>query len=161
MARTAGSHVAMPDGFDICAPRLRPACLRLFDANCPTYFATNERPAYAAFLECVGPDYFVKEESGEVVAAFGLRDEGVADRRRLNWVMVSPQRHGAGLGRRMMAAVSELSLAAGVTVIDIAASHLSAPFFARFGAGTVAHISSGWGPDMHRVDMEWVLTQEI
>jgi hypothetical protein len=38
--------------------------------------------------------------------------------------------------------------------IRIAASHRSAPFFARFGAETVRETPDGWGPGMHRIDME-------
>ena len=38
--------------------------------------------------------------------------------------------------------------------IKIAANHLSAPFFAKFGAKTVLETKDGWAPDMHRVDME-------
>ncbi|CCQ10838.1 hypothetical protein PALB_17120 [Pseudoalteromonas luteoviolacea B = ATCC 29581] len=42
-------------------------------------------------------------------------------------------------------------------VIDIAASHLSAPFFEKFGEKTIKEITDGWGLDMHRVDMELLL----
>lgn len=143
--------------FDAYAPDLESACLRLFDANCPAFFAPNERPAYAAFLERLAPGYFVKREIGEVVAAFGLSDEGLPARRRLTWIMVHPDRQGEGLGRRVMAAVSDLARAGGATTVDIAASHLSAPFFARSGAKTLSSTLNGWGPDMHRVDMEWPL----
>ena len=38
--------------------------------------------------------------------------------------------------------------------VSIAASHKSAPFFARFGARIVETTPDGWGPGMHRVDME-------
>ena len=38
--------------------------------------------------------------------------------------------------------------------IKIAASHLSAPFFAKYGAVELNHIPDGWGEDMHRIDME-------
>ena len=41
--------------------------------------------------------------------------------------------------------------------IDIAASHLSAPFFTKFGASTLSETPNGWGQGMHKVDMEIVL----
>jgi hypothetical protein len=41
----------------------------------------------------------------------------------------------------------------GCVAIDIAASHLSAPFFTRFGAKEVRCTKDGWGAGMHRVDM--------
>jgi hypothetical protein len=39
-------------------------------------------------------------------------------------------------------------------MLDVAASQHSAPFFARFGARELARTDDGWGPGMHRVDME-------
>jgi len=40
-----------------------------------------------------------------------------------------------------------------VNTIHIAASHLSAPFFEKFGAKVVNRIDNGWGVGMHREDM--------
>jgi hypothetical protein len=45
--------------------------------------------------------------------------------------------------------------AAGGGRVKIAASHLSAPFFAKFGAVPLRTTDDGWGPGMHRVDMIW------
>lgn len=153
-----------PDGIDlpahafgIYAPELKSACLRLLDANCPAFFAPNERKDYAAFLDRAAPGYFTMQESGEVVAAFGLSDGSVPDRGRLTWIMVHPDRQKGGLGRRIMAAVSALGRAAGITAVDIAASHHSAPFFALHGARIMSATPNGWGPGMHRIDMELLL----
>ncbi len=54
--------------------------------------------------------------------------------------------------RRVLAAVRTK----GAAVLHMAASHRSAPFFARFGARETATTPHGWGPDMHRVDMELI-----
>jgi GNAT superfamily N-acetyltransferase len=152
--------VSSADGFTPYRPDLKAACLALFDANCPTFFAVNERADYNRFLGRSCPDYRVRLDRGEAVAAFGLLDEGAPRRRRLNWIMVHPDRHGAGLGRAIMAAVEERSRSAGAVYIDIAASHLSAPFFSRFGAREIARTTDGWGPAMHRVDMELQFANE-
>jgi len=143
--------------FDAYQPRLKSACLRLFDANCPAFFAPNEREAYAAFLDRAAPGYFTMQVDGEVIAAFGLLQEAAPARRRLSWIMVHPDRQGEGVGQRIIAAASERCAAAGASAIDIAASHLSAPFFARHGATIIHTTPDGWGPDMHRVDMELLL----
>ena len=45
------------------------------------------------------------------------------------------------------------AVAKSIDKISIAASHLSVPFFATFGAITVHEIEHGWGKDMHRIDM--------
>jgi len=128
------------------------ACLALFDRNCPTYFAPNERADFAAYLAAWAPDYRVCERGGAVVAAFGVAI-GSAGRARLNWIMVDPAAHGGGIGAAILAEARQAARRAGAEVIDIAASHLSAPFFARFEAQEAGRVEDGWGPGMHRVDM--------
>lgn len=54
----------------------------------------------------------------------------------------------------MMSLAKKMAKKINMQIIDIAASHLSAPFFATFGAKKVAEIKHGWGLDMHRIDME-------
>lgn len=61
-----------------------------FDANCPTYFAPNERVDCMSFLGAVPGNYEVCEVAGRIVAAFGLADDdknGV----NLNWIMLDPR----------------------------------------------------------------------
>jgi hypothetical protein len=64
---------------------------------------------------------------------------------------------GSGVGRMIMADVLRDAAARGAHAVDIAASHKSAPFFARFGALERGRTDDGWGPGMHRVDMELVV----
>jgi hypothetical protein len=59
---------------------------------------------------------------------------------------------GAGIGTAIMERVQKSSSSSG-SIVEIAASHKSAPFFARFGARETARIEHGWAPGMHRVDM--------
>jgi GNAT superfamily N-acetyltransferase len=132
----------------------RDACLLLFDDNCPEYFAANERADYAAFLDSARDGYRVWLVDDRVVGAFGVMDTGRPGRRQLNWILIARDAHGRGIGREMMAATAQFARAAGAEVVDIAASHKSAPFFARFGASETSSTAHGWGPGMHRVDME-------
>lgn len=139
--------------FETYQPRLRDAALALFDANCPEFFAPNERADFEAFLDAIGGNYSVLLADGRAIAAYGLVPSG--DRRvALRWILAEPASHGAGLGRRMMTEALRAAEGAGAAVIDIAASHLSAPFFARFGAAETRRTENGWGSGMHRVDME-------
>jgi GNAT superfamily N-acetyltransferase len=142
------------DGFLPYGNRHKPACLALFDANCPAYFAANERTDYADFLDGLDCNYWVRLQSGSAVAAFGLLEGAGSGRLGLTWIMVHPDFHGGGLGRAIMTAVEAHARALGAAAVDIAASHLSAPFFARFGAREIGRTADGWGPAMHRVDME-------
>jgi GNAT superfamily N-acetyltransferase len=131
----------------------RERCLGLFDANCPEFFAPNERADYLSFLETSENGYELCLIDDEIAGAFGLSGND-ASRRRLNWIMLNPQFQGLGAGRAIMEKVAVLAASAGIQVVDIAASHMSAAFFARFGAVAMKVIDNGWGPGMHRVDME-------
>ena len=128
------------------------ACLAIFDANCPEFFAPNERADYEIFLQALPEGYEVCEVAGRIVAAFGLI-RIARDTERLNWIMLHPDSKGRGLGSEIMRRVVSLARASRSPLIRIAASHKSAPFFARFGAVAVASEQDGWGPGMDRIDM--------
>ena len=134
----------------------RGSCLALFDANCPDFFAPNERDEYSRFLDSNPPGYELCLIDANIVGAFGLAGDGDG-KRRLNWILLNPMYQGVGAGRAMMERVSARAASEGVAVVEIAASHKSAAFFARFGAVSMKVTHDGWGPDMHRVDMEWRL----
>lgn len=145
--------MSMIPHFVFYEPRYRRACLALFDANCPEFFAPNERADYECFLNEADGAYRVCLAESEVVGAFGVIARGQPDRVRLNWIMIDSRHQGAGLGRAIMIETTVVAHAAKARVVDIAASHRSAPFFARFGASEVTRTEHGWGPGMHRIDM--------
>ena len=128
------------------------ACLAIFDRNCPAFFAPEERVDYAAFLAGEPATYELCLSGGCIVGAFGLTP-GEAGSARLNWILLDPAAKGAGAGAAMMRRAIGRARGVGATHIDIAASHLSEPFFAKFGARTLSREVSGWGPGMHRYDM--------
>jgi len=133
----------------------RETCLAIFDANCPTFFAPNERGDYMSFLEDVPNGYEVCEVARRVAAAFGL----INHRKRiaLNWIMLDPASQRIGIGSAIMKRVISRGVASKSSLIKIAASSKSAPFFARFGAVATTHTEDGWGHGMDRVDMELYL----
>ena len=135
----------------------REACLALFDQNSPDYFAPNERADYEGFLDGRPDGYRVGEIDGRVVAAFGLMTTAVAGRCRLSWIMVAKEAQGSGVGRLIMTDVLRDAVGCGAHAVDIAASHKSASFFARFGALERSRTDDGWGPGMHRIDMELIV----
>ncbi len=128
------------------------ACTAIFDANCPEFFALNEREEYQDFLECASEGYEVCEVDGRVLGAFGLSGDG-QEAKTLNWILLDPQTHGIGVGSRIMERVIHLGRTSEAKMVRIAASQISAPFFAKFGARTASTTTDGWGPGMHRVDM--------
>ncbi len=132
-------------------PTDRDACLRLIDENTPAFFAPNERADYTAYLDGPPKHYWVLPHEQEIMAAFGFSTQGT--RGRIQWIMTSDKTRGTGIGRRMMRLVIQIAEEATIVHIDIAASQLSAPFFARYGAKEKGIIPDGWGPGLDRVDM--------
>lgn len=128
------------------------ACLAIFDANCPDYFAPNERADFAVFLAGYPEGYELCLLNGKLVGAFGLSAENRVG--TLNWILIAPNAHGAGVGRAIMRRVLERGQTKDLSRLEIAASHKSQGFFAKFGARTLTTLEDGWGPGMHRVDME-------
>jgi GNAT superfamily N-acetyltransferase len=129
-------------------------CLQIFNENCPQYFAENEREDYIDFLKGNPSDYFIGVSGNFVASAFGVVCTPEISRVRLSWILVLPKLKGRGVGTKMMFFSKATALNKGASVIDIAASHLSAPFFEKFGAEEINTIENGWGLGMHRVNME-------
>lgn len=128
------------------------ACLALFDANCPEYFAPNERADYVEFLATRGDGYTVCLVDEDLLGAFGVYALG-SSLAQLNWILLAPAAHGRGIGSAIMDHTQTLMRELGHRTLKISASHKSAPFFARFGATEVERVPDGWGPGMHRVEM--------
>ena len=131
----------------------REDCLKVFDENCPDFFAPNERSDYADFLDSNPEAYEVCLLGGDIIGAFGLSGNELLHK-SINWIMISPRSQGFGIGSIFMERAINLANDSGLSHIEIAASHLSAPFFAKYGALSISEVKDGWGPDMHRVDME-------
>ena len=128
------------------------ACLAIFDANCPANFAPNERDDYKTFLDTNPAAYEVCIVNDVVAGAFGLIGDDV-QRKSLNWILIDPSLQGFGIGSAIMDRVVTIGRDSGLSLLDIAASHKSAPFFARFGAVSETVVEDGWGPGMTRVNM--------
>ncbi|AOW13827.1 acetyltransferase [Hydrogenophaga crassostreae] len=135
------------------SPTDKLACLGLFDANCPAFFAPNERLDYEGFLDGNPLNYELCLIDGRIAGAFGLMGDGL-QAKSLNWILLDPGSHGKGIGSAIMMRITDGGRASGVSLVTIAASHKSAPFFAKFGAAERSTIEDGWGPGMHRIDME-------
>jgi GNAT superfamily N-acetyltransferase len=138
-------------GFRAYTPEDAEACLALFDANCPRFFAPEERPDYAAYL-ARATGYRVCEGERVIRGAFGIAP-GLPGRANLDWILVDPAAQRLGIGRAMMQAAIDATRSLGASALDIGASQHSAPFFTRFGARELSHVPDGWGPGMHRIEM--------
>jgi GNAT superfamily N-acetyltransferase len=137
----------------------KPNCLAIFDANTPEFFAVNERLDYSQFLDTNPRDYEVCSSGADLIGAFGLLGRE-AQYRHLNWILLSPKFQGSGVGSMIMKRVVHIAHENNLDHIKIAASHLSAPFFAKYQAVSVFEVNNGWGFGMHRIDMELRLNIE-
>ena len=128
----------------------------MFDANCPEFFAPNERQDYESFLQDVPEAYEVCIFDGRLLGAFGLLTNG-KNEKRINWILIDTDTQGLGIGSKIMERAIHLARTSNTKTVNIAASQKSAPFFARFGAIVTATTKDGWGSGMDRVDMVLVL----
>jgi GNAT superfamily N-acetyltransferase len=87
-----------------------------------------------------------------VAGAFGLIGDDV-QRQSLNWILIDPNLQGFGIGSAIMDRVVTIGRDSGLSLLDIAASQKSEPFFAKFGAVMESVVEDGWGPGMTRVNM--------
>lgn len=148
------------------SPADRAACLSIFGSNMPRYFVPDELPAFARWLdaqdagqlaypESLAEPYFVVEKAGQVVACGGLGI--VLDRTWLTmaWGMVHHDLHGQGIGRallqhRLQFANEHYSNYA----VALDTSQHTYPFFEKLGFQVTKITPDGYGPGLHRYDMQ-------
>jgi len=128
-------------------------CLSLFDENCPEYFSPNEREDYEDFLAATPKGYEVLVYDDEIVGVFGLFRESDIEA-KLDWILLSQNRQGDGLGSLIMNRVISQATESSFQIITIATSHKAYKFFLKKGASIISEKQNGWGPGMHRIDME-------
>ncbi len=130
------------------------ACLALFDANTPPYFDPSERPLFEAFLANPEGRYFVLEHDGGVAGCGGYRpfENGQAV---FTWGMVSPDYHGAGLGRKLTEYRLDAIAAEGrYTGVRVHTSPMIEPFFNHMGFASLRTRKDGFALGMDKVYME-------
>ena len=138
------------------------ACLRIFDSNVPTYFASEERAEFREYLEGVNATsqpYLVLVREASVVAGGGLYVEPGGHQARLSWGMVDRAFHGRGLGTILTEA--RLSLARtipGVAEVGLETSQHTHGFYEKFGFIVTKVTPDGFGPGLDQWDMTLRLT---
>ena len=132
------------------------ACVELFDLNCPSFFAIEEREDYVKFLTANPGNYLLHYEQEVLVCCFGigaLSDPAPS----LNWIMVHPDHQRSGYGHKMMTYfIDELTRHSKDAAL-IATSQYAKAFFSKYGAEQLSFEENGWGRGMHRIDMKMPL----
>jgi len=136
-------------------PGDREACLTIFDAATPDWFAPFEREQFEAFLDNGPETYFVLVDgTGVVAGSGGIEIEPSRRTAWLTWGMVDPARHGQGLGRLQLEHRLELLRGNGqVDRVCIDTSNKTAPFFERHGFVAQRIIPDGYAKGLHRHEM--------
>lgn len=138
------------------------ACLAIFDANTPRFFATTERSDFTDHLQtCGGPDspYLVLRQNSAILACGGLHREQGSTSVALTWGMVHPARHGQGIGQRLLDA--RLALARSLPdlhSLTLSTSQHTSGFYSRAGFTVTAITKDGLTPGLDRWDMTLTLT---
>jgi len=138
------------------------AVLRIFEANVPRFILPHERKDFATFLDGLPHTgyYIVLEDEKETLVAcggFSIQGEGEAT---LCWGMVDPEYQGLGIGGtlrhlrlQLMTEIPNLKR------VLLSTSQNDAPFFESYGFKIKQVVPNGYGPDMHRIDMELTLDE--
>jgi len=77
--------------------------LRLFLLNTPKFFAPSEERPFMDYLDGHAENYYVVEESNEIIGAGGLNygfDNGTTS--KISWDMIHPEAQGKGVGLRLI-----------------------------------------------------------
>ena len=130
-------------------------CLELFEANCPAYFAVEEREDYREFLKSINDQYFLGYVNGSLMCCFGITNhsKGLSS---LSWIMVRPSQHKKGYGHQMMSHFFDNIQDQSLGKVLVATSQHANKFFEKYGAEQLEFIEDGWGKGMHKINMEIV-----
>lgn len=133
----------------------RAALLAIFDGNTPRFFDPHERELFAAFLDRPRGDFRVLRDDERAIIGCGgvmVDEDGTAS---MVWGMIAPPHQGTGFGWWM--ALERLSWIAAMpearrVIMDT--SQETAGFYVKLGFRTVSVQPDGYGPGLHRHDLE-------
>jgi GNAT superfamily N-acetyltransferase len=141
-------------------PTHKAACLAIFDANTPAFFAPHERAEFVEFLDNDADPYFVVADAGAVVACGGYFVIPTTPAAVLTWGMVDWARHRQGIGWfLLLARLQRLCHEPRIKVVKLQTSQHSAGFFERAGFAVQTITEDGYAPGMHQYNMGLVLDE--
>ena len=131
-------------------------CLELFELNCPSFFAKEEREDYQKFLKSNNDLYLLGYKDNIFVCCFGITDQP-KEICSISWIMVHPNFHHGGYGSEMISYILDYAKNKGKERILIATSQHASSFFKKYGAKQLNYIKDGWGIGMDKIDMQITL----
>lgn len=122
----------------------------------PRFFDASEEAGFAEFLDRLPGPYLVMTDDadGSLLACGGWARGRAPAAAVLCWGIVRADRHGTGVGRRLLQARLEgIAAIGGFRTVEAATSQHTEAFFAHFGFVSAAVEVDGFAPGIHRVDM--------
>ncbi len=128
--------------------------IRLLRMNTPRYFAPSEEAELAGYLENHAGNYFLAEESGEVLGCggFNMAEDGFTG--RISWDIVHPDHHGRGIGAELLRhRIALMQQVPQLGELSVRTAQLTYQFYERFGFELVEMIPDYWAPgfDLYRM----------
>lgn len=132
------------------------AVLQLFDANCPRYFAPEERADLENYLDSELEDYFIIESDGQVIACGGINLWKEENKGVLSWGIIHPDYHGKGIGRILVGhRVNHLKNVHGAVRIGVRTTQFVHGFYAKCGFELQKVVKDYWAPGYDLYDMNY------
>lgn len=137
-------------------PGDRDACLALFDANAPAFFAPSERAAFEKYLaNPLGRYAVVEDASRRILGGGGVIIAREGKTAHLVWGMIAPDLQRRGLGRLLaLERLRWIAAVPGVERVIMDTTQKTAPFYMRLGFAVTNKTPDGYGAGLDRVDME-------
>lgn len=130
--------------------------MHLFDANCPAYFAPDERVDFENYLDFELEDYFVVESEGRIVACGGINIREKENKGVLSWGMIHPDHHRKGIGKQLVNhRVNHLKTHYKVDRIGVRTTQLVHEFYAKCGFELREVVRDYWAPGYDLYDMDY------
>lgn len=132
--------------------------VRIFQSNCPKYFASHEEGEFLEFLDLdADANYLVVERDGQLIGCGGHCTR--TDQHSINWAMFENLQLGPkGLLQAALALFEELEnriLAEGKYYdLHISTSQWMVPLFRRLGFEVLEVIPNGFGPQLDKIKMK-------
>ncbi len=135
-----------------------PACMAIFNSNCPKYFALHELKSFENWLTNA-QNYYVIEENNQIIGCGGYDVNDKENKVALSWGMIHKDFHKKGFGRKSIEYRLELikKLKKDFTIVLDTSQHTH-KFYEKLGFKVDKITKNHYGKGLDRYDMSMQLT---